>query len=369
MSFNLRAFKDLKKDQKQQNPRQHFRHLILGHDLKAVLQLVELKEKFPDESIRLITPRPLNKSTLIENYENGVTTLRHENTVTEIYKRFFDFKCFKQTYEPLFYKDGKFHEFSGRAKSMELRDGEPFFKSIGYRYQISSLFKSDVWEKLDEILASSQDVKVIDVIQKTDPKDLVDKDEWMLTTKDYFELTAESLYVTLSPHKFLNLIQNKDDLSNELIDYLSSVKVLQGIQVSWDLSKEIYPEERTLFIPQSMTHEWGHFIVEFEAFNHSTRTQKMHVMFLIHEEEPQAEDLAGKIRLMKRVLDRVFSGFEQQIKKEFILFSEEMIQWGQKDNLAEQIAFDYPSLKLMGEGGPSYGEFNFIGRSILGNNP
>ncbi len=367
MSFNLRAFKDLKKDQKQQNPRQHFRHLILGHDLKAVLQLVELKEKFPEEKVRLITPRPLTKKTLIENYENGVTTLRDENTVTEIYKKYYDFKCFKQANESLFYKDGKFHEFSGRAKSMELRDGESFFKGLGYRYEISSLFKPAIWEKLDELLTEAQDVKVIDIIQKTDPKDLVDKDEWLLTTKDYFEITAESLYVTLAPNKFLNLMYDKDNLTNELIDYLSSVKVLQGIQVTWDLAKEIHPEERTLFIPQSMTHEWGHFIVEFEAFNHATKTQKMHVMFLIHEEEPQAEDLAGKIRLMKRVLDRVFSGFEKEIKKEHILYSEEMIQWDQKDQLAEQIGFDYPSLKILGEGGPSYGDFHFIGRSILGN--
>lgn len=369
MSFNLRAFKDLKKDQKQQNPRRHFRHLILGHDLKAVLQLVELKTKFPGESVHLVTARPITKKTLIENYENGVSTLRSEETVTEIYKKFFDFKCFKQSQEPLFYKDGKFHDFGGRAKSMELRSGEEFFKGLGYRYEISSLFKPEVWEKLDEYLNEAQDVRVISMIQKTEPQDLVDKDEWLLTTKDYHELTAENLYVTLAPNKFLNLVHDKDKLTTELMDYLTSVNVLQGIQVCWELNKEIYPEERTLFIPQSMTHEWGHFLVEFEAFNHTTKTQKMHVMFLIHEEEPQAEDLAGKIRLMKRVIDRVFSDFEKSIKKEFILYSEEMIQWGQKDNLGEQISFDYPSLKLLGEGGPSYGDFHFIGRSILGTNP
>lgn len=369
MSFNLRAFKDLKKDPKQQHPRRHFRHLILGHDLKAVLHLVELKTKFPDEAVQLITPRLITKKTLIENYENGVTTLRDENTVTEIYKRYFDFKCSKQTHGPLFYKDGKFHEFEGRAKSMELRDGENFFKGQGYRYEIASLFKPEIWDRLDDYLNEAQDVKVISVVQKTEPQDLVDKNEWLLTTKDYHEITAENLYVTLAPNKFLNLIHDKDKLTTELMDYLSSVKVLQGIQVCWELSKEVYPEERTLFIPQSMTHEWGHFIVEFEAFNHTTKTQKMHVMFLIHEEEPQAEDLASKIRLMKRVLDRVFSDFEKNIKKEFILYSEEMIQWDQKDILAEQISFDYPTLKILGEGGPSHGDYHFIGRSILGISP
>ena len=368
MSFNLRAFKDLKKDQKTKNPRRHFRHLILGHDLKAIMLLVELKAKFPDEAVHLMTPRLITKKTLIETYQNGVSTLRDENTVTEIYKSFFDFKCSKHSHEPLFYKDGKFHDFAGRAKSMELRDGEAFFKSMAYRFDISSLFKADDWEKLDELLNEAQEVRVIDLVQKTEPQDLVDKNEWLLTTKDYNEISAENLYVTLAPGKFLSLIHDKSSITTELMDYLSSVKVLQGIQVSWELSKELYAEERTLFIPQSMTHEWGHFILEFEAYNHATKTQKLHVMFLIHEEEPQAEDLASKIRLMKRVIDRVFSDFEKHIKKEFILYSEEMIQWDQKDALAEQISFDYPTLKLLGEGGPSYGNFQFIGRSILGTN-
>lgn len=366
MSFNLRAFKDLKKDQKQSSSRRHYRHLILGHDLKAVLLLVELKEKFPDETVHLLTPRSITKKSIIENYENGVSNLRDEAAVTEIYKNYFDFKCFKQPNDPLFYKDGKFHEFAGRAKPMELRTGEALFKEKGYRFEVSSLFKLQVWEKLDEILSESQEIRVIDIIQKTNPDDLVNINEWLLNTKDYNELTAENLYVTLAPNKFLNLIFDKSSLTTELMDYLSSVKVLQGIQVTWDLGKEIYPDERTLFIPQSMTHEWGHFIVDFEAFNHATKTQKMHVMFLIHEEEPQAEDLAGKIRLMKRVLDRVFSDFEKSIKKEFILYSEEMVQSNQKDNLYEQILFDYPTLKLYGEGGPSYGEFQLMGRGILG---
>lgn len=368
MSFNLRAFKDLKKDHKNQNPRRHYRHLILGHDLKAVLQLIELKEKYPEDSIRLISSRLITKNTLIESYENGVSTLRDEETVSAIYKKYYDFKCHRQINEPLFYKDGKFHEFSGRAKPMELRDGEDTFKGLGYRYQISSLFKAENWEKLDEYLSQAQDVKVIDLIQKTNPQDLVEKDEWLLTTKDYNEVTAENLYVTMAPGKFLNLIHDKSSLSTELMDYLSSVNVLQGIQVCWELNKELYNEERTIFIPQSMTHEWGHFIVEFEAFNHATQTQKMHVMFLIHEEEPQAEDLASKIRLMKRVVDRVFSDFEKSIKKEFILYSEEMIQWGQKDNLSEQISFDYPTLKLLGEGGPSSAQYMHLGRSLLGTN-
>src|SRR6476469_4499236 len=128
----------------------------------------------------------------------------------------------------------------------------------------------------------------------------------------------------MSPKKFLNFFHNKEKLTADFIDVCTGVNVQSAISVSWKLDKEIYPEERILFIPQSMTHEWGHFLVEFENFNFQNKEQVCHVLFLIHDEEPQSEDLAGKIKLMKRVLDRVFPDVEKHIKQEYIRFDEEM---------------------------------------------
>lgn len=108
-------------------------------------------------------------------------------------------------------------------------------------------------------------------------------------------------------------------------------------------------KKKILFIPQSMTHEWGHFLVEFETFNYQQKEQLCHVLFLIHDEEPQSEDLAQKIKLMKRVLDRVFTDIEKHIKKEYIRFDEEMFVSGLKDSAMEQLSFDYPTLKFIGQ--------------------
>lgn len=369
MSFGLlKHFKDLKKNSAEPVKAAHVRHIIIGQDLGAVLKLIELKKNAPEENVKLISSRPINKQLLIENYQFGISQLRSEEAVREIYTKRFDAKILPHNKDSLFYKDGKFHEFGGRAKSMEILNGEEFFVTKGYTVELSSLFAPEVWENLDQIISSAIDIRIFESIEKTDPQDLVEKNEWLLTFKDYQKMTCENLYISMSPKKFVNLLTNKEQLTPELIDFCTAVQVRTGLSVTWSLNKEIYPEERTLFIPQSMTHEWGHFIVEFENYNHSKKEQLCHVLFLIHEEEPQTEDLASKIKLMKRVLERVFPELEKSIAKEYIRFDEEMFVSDIKDNLLEQLGFDYPTLKFVGQVAPvssSFSNEKYLSRVLL----
>jgi hypothetical protein len=369
MSFGLlKHFKDRKKGQETQNQISFVKHLIIGQDLGSVLKLVELVKKYPAESIKLLTNRPINKQNLIENYQLGVSKLRSEKAVTEIYRKHFNAKLFPLVKPTLFYKDGKFHEFGGRAKSMELQRGEDFFIQKGYRLELASFFEENDWNQLDEIINKHIDIRILEGIEKTSPQDLVEKTEWSISFKDYHIMNCENLYVSLSPKKVLNLLKNKEKFSADIIDLGSSVQSQAAISVTWILNKEIYPEERTLFIPQSMTHEWGHFIFEFEVYDHQSKTQVCHGLFLINEEEPQSEDLAAKIKLMKRVFDRVFSDFEKHIQEEFIRFDEEMFISGIKDKSMEQISFDYPTLQFLGQSAPMNSEFSdekFLARVLL----
>lgn len=369
MSFGLlKHFKDVKNANAQAVASKHYRHIILGQDLGAVLKLVELKRTAPEDSVRLISTRPINRQTLIENYEYGVSQLRSPAAVENIYKKFHNAKILPQTGEAIFYKDGKFHDFGGRAKSMQILSGEDFFTQKGYRFELASLFTEAEWENLDTILSENAEIRIFESIEKTTPGDLVDKKEWNLTFKDFGSSTCESLYVSMSPKKFLNHLHNKEKVTPELIDVCSSVKVQGAISVTWKLDKEIYPEEKTLFIPQSMTHEWGHFIVEFETFNFQKKEQLCHVLFLIHDEEPQTEDLGSKIRLMKRVLDRVFTDIEKHIKQEYIRFDEEMFISDVKDSSIEQLSFDYPTLQFLGQTSPMTAEMTqekFLSRVLL----
>jgi len=366
MSFGLlKHFKDYKKGFQEQNDVSYVAHVILGSDLGSILKLLELRKDNAAESIKLISPRLLNKKLITENYQYGVSQIRSEEVVTEIYKTHFNAKILPQKNDPQFYKDGKFHDFGGRAKSMNLLEGESFFLTKGYHLDLSSLFSADDWENLDQIINQHLDIRILEGIEKTDAKDLVAKDEWLLTFKDYKKITCENLYSSLSPKKFLSFLKNKEKLTPDIIDFCSSTKNQAALSITWLMKKELHHEERTFFIPQSMTHEWGHFIVEFQ---NTSEGHLCHGLFLIHEEDPQTEDLASKIKLMKRVLERVFPDFEGHIYKEFIRFDDEMFVSDVKDNLMEQISFDYPTLKFLGQSAPMKPQFaqeKFLARVLL----
>lgn len=366
MSFGLlKQFKDQKKGFQPTEATTFVAQVILGSDLGSVLKLIELRKSHPAETIRLITNRLVNKQLLIENYQFGVSQMRSEIAVGEIYKSHYDARILPQKLDPQFYKDGKFHEFSGRAKSMNLLEGEHFFLNKGYRLDIDSLFTKEDWDNLDTIIAQHIDIRIVEGIEKTEVKDLVEKNEWLLSFKDYKKIACENLYSSISPKRFLSFLKNKDSMTPDVIDVCSSSKIQAALSLTWLMKKEFATEERTLFIPQSMTHEWGHFIVEFENTNEG---HLCHGLFLIHEEEPQTEDLASKIKLMKRVLERVFPEFEANIIKEYIRFDEEMFISDVKDNLIEQISFDYPTLKFLGQMSPMKPQFSqekFLARVLL----
>ena len=369
MSFGLlKHFKNKKSDSSESIQIKHYQHVIVGQDLGAVLKLLDLRKSASDETVRLISSRPLNRQLLLENYDYGVSTIRSPLAVENIYKKFHNAKLLPQAKEASFYKDGKFHDFGGRAKSMEIQKGEEFYSSKGYKLELQSLFSVEDWENLDQILNEYSEIRIFQSIEKTTPTELVDKREWLLTFKDFAKVSCENLYVSLSPKKFISHLVNKESLTPELIDVCTSAQVQAAISISWRLDKELYPEEKTLFIPQSMTHEWGHFIVEFEPYNYQKKEQVAHVLFLIHEDEPQSEDLAQKIKLMKRVLDRVFPDIEKHIKNEYIRFDEEMFVSDIKDAVMEQLGFDYPTLKFIGQMNPLSGELvqeKFLSRVLL----
>jgi hypothetical protein len=349
MSFGLlKHFKNTKVSPLAFAPKIHYKSVILGSDLGAVLELMRVRENEGD-TVRLISTRPLNKKNLQEQYEQSVSLIRSEEAVREIYRKHFNVRLSPQVKDAIFYKEGKFHEFSGRAKSMNILSGEEFFLKRGHGVELAGFFSSEEWENLDQILDENVELRIFESIENVQPSDLVNITNWEVTFKDFKTITAENIYVSFSPKKFLGYLKHKEKLSPEMIDACSSPQVQSALAVTWTLNRELYSTTETLFIPQSMTHEWGHFIVEFSPFDHKKNEQICHSLMLIHEEDPQAEDLASRIKLMKRVLERVFSHLEESIVRESIRFDDEMFVGGIKDELLEQLAFDYPSLKFAGQ--------------------
>jgi len=348
MSFGLlKHFKKNKDEAQLQTKETHQKYLVLGSDLGGVLKLLDLKREHPTETIKLVSNRLITKQMLLETYEFGLSSLRSPEKVESLYRKYHGASILPQKMEPTFYKDGKFHDFGGRAKPMELLNGEMIFTQKAYRFKLASFFRADDWENLDQILSESLDIRHLESIEKTTPQDLVDIKEWRLHFKDFTSMSAQYLFVAMTPKKFIQYVHHKETLTSHLVDLCTSVNLQGGISVTWVMNGEVSSEEKTIFLPQSMTHEWGHFLVEFEPYKYETKTQLVHALILIHEEEPQAEDLASKIKLLKRVIDRVFPKFEEKIAKEYIRFDDEMFINDMKEEAKEQVNFDYPTLNFV----------------------
>src|SRR5690606_6975249 len=101
------------------------------------------------------------------------------------------------------------------------------------------------WESLDELFEQHQEIRIFESVEKVIPEDLVEKTEWSVSFKDFTRMSCENLYTSLSPKKFLALLEHKEKLGPELIDLCSSALVQAGLSVSWLLNKEFAPEEQT----------------------------------------------------------------------------------------------------------------------------
>lgn len=365
MSFGLKAFKRQKEDIKSSATRQHISHVILGHDLAAVLKLVELKNTHGPEALRLITPRFLTKQALIETFYAGVSTLRNNEETLAIAAKFPHCHSARFEYETMFAKEGQWHKFGSRAKPMECMPGESYFLPERQEISLASLFAKSDWDNLDEILKSYQAVRILEKLEKQVPTDLAHQDEWWMLFHDLGEVTCTELWTSLPAKQILKVTEQGQTLPAEAGAWFASIQRQAGIALSWECTKEIHPEPRTLFIPQSMTHEWGHFILDIQSWDESRKCYPVNALILLQDEEPTSEGMADKIKLAKRVLERVLNDFEKHIRKEHILASEDFLEWPTEPQLAEALLVSVPKLHVIGAIAASTSEEKFLARSLL----
>lgn len=365
MSFGIKNFKRQKDDSKASAQKQHISTVIMGEDLAAVLKLVQLKQAMGPESLRLITPRFLTKQILIDHYTGQVSTLRDNQKTLEIMAKFPHAKSHRFDQEPQFAKEGQFHKFGSRAKPMEIRQNEDYFMAPRQEIELSSLFSPNDWSELDEILKTYQSVRIVEKIEKQNPTDLANRDEWWLLFKDLGEVTCTELWLSLPARTVLKASSQGQTLPTEAAAWYASIKHQAGIALSFDLKKELHPEPRTLFVPQSMTHEWGHFIVDVQPYSEEKKCYPVNALILMHEDEPTSELMADKIKLLKRVFERVFNDFEKNVTKEHIIVSEDYLEWSSEPQLAEAVLIGVPSLHVIGATAAATLTERFNTRSLL----
>ena len=89
----------------------------------------------------------------------------------------------------------------------------------------------------------------------------------------------------------------------------------------------------------------------------------------VNEDEVNEEELAKKIRLMKRVIERTIPEFSKAKHDEHIQYDSEFFIDNVKDNLVDDIEFDHSHLKFIGQGAPigaeNAQEYKFLSRGLM----
>ncbi|MGB0453690.1 MAG: hypothetical protein ACPGJV_08235 [Bacteriovoracaceae bacterium] len=299
--------------------------LIVGKDLHALSlyqQVTKDKDKDkPELKKTLLFPSTVKNLKDLSWY--GPSTIRNENI--EIFKKLNelnDDQC--RTTSAVFFKEGKFHEFGGRSKPGELIYSESYYVNEGLIYDENQLL-SMTEEEFQTVLSDTHQ-SGIKSITIEEPTDLVEPVNYTVELFDGLEIKTKTLVWGLMPHELLELVKDKSKIDRGLIEYFQSLKTPAQVCVEYDLSgvkdseviKDL-PMDKTWFLPLSQTHEWGHFIGDiFEVDNKTT----LRLVHFFDEKENNEEDVAKKIRLLRRLLEKIFNVNKNFFEENFVRVSE-----------------------------------------------
>jgi hypothetical protein len=361
--FGIRAFKKQKLENSKQLTKKYYKHVVLGENIWASLAYLKLAKLHGKENVKFISPNHYDKQTILTELKCNLPKLRDENNATILRDKNIHLEIFPKENASIFYKDSKFHDFDGRAKPMTLLEDEDHFIPKAFSMKLEGLFSDEEWNNLDETLNAAQDNKFVSKITVTQPTDLVEKTNFVLTTGELEEIHCEKLYYCHSPKSLFKLISNKSELNDDLAEYCNALQERVGLTIDFDVDKEIHNCAQTVFLPQSQTHEWGHFILDFNEFNPSTKTQNFKAMMFINIDEINEEELAKKVRLLKRTIERIFPEFQKARVTEHIHFDQEFLIRSSDDYSSSYTQDHNSNLIFQGLGAPTTldnGEWNSL---------
>ena len=309
------AYSDLKKLKKEETKditKVEVDSLIVGGDLFALATYDFLKNKFPEESTKLLSKEILSKenATFL-----GPNILRGEANINYIKSTYEYAEVEEATEVSKFYKDMKFKPFGGRGKPEKLQWGEDFYTTPAASYNLEKLFPFINEEAFYSEAKDNQ-------IELLYTKVFKSEDRWVVECSNGTQIYATRLIWAESPWKFYEEATNKELISNEFIEFVESAKTPCALHIKLEFDKEITSQRETLLVPLSYTHEWGHFICEFSKFDEEELIQKGHFLTFIDANDTNEEDISKKIRLLKRNLEKIYPAFKEINAREFIVLTE-----------------------------------------------
>ena len=343
--MGIRALQALKKEQKSEVQTTFIKNLVIGEDLFAMDLTLSLREKYGKENVSLLSLKPLTENDL---HLMGPSLLRGEENIKQFEKLCPDVQINKVDAKTSFYKEGSFRDFGGRSKSEKLLWGEEDFVDNRVDLDEQELFpflkQENVFEKIKESSIDYIPLK----IKKVEPADLIEPDYFHITCSNGTRLNVENLYWCYSPQHFLNLYENKNELTDEFMEFCEETKAPSTLYIEFEFESAIAENNETVFLPLSYTHEWGHFIGEFAPTKSDGGKQRAKFMTFIDTDSTNEEEISKKIRLLKRQLEKIYEKFKTISYTEFITLTDKSVCLNFDDSITNNIKEELPHLSFAG---------------------
>jgi len=309
------AFKDLhklKKIPEIQKENIECDYLVVGKDFFAIETYLNLKKNFPEKNIRLLSETDVNKSDLMPK---GPSWVRGSKNIDYVKSLLQDLPSSYSENKSLFYKDMTFKSFGGRSKSEVLKYDEEFFTAPRLQFNYVDVLPelTNVTSNLEAINLEAYKVRIKSINREGQ--------SFLIECLNGTEFKAGNLIYGKSPYSYLNIYKDKNHLPDQLIEFCESTKSHMGLYLKYVFKAPISDVTDTMLIPLSYTHEWGHFVGEFENQNGAQSIEFLH---FIDENHATEEDISKTIRLLKRSLEKIFENFLKNLCEEFILLEDEI---------------------------------------------
>ncbi len=344
MGFDLLS---LKKVEESNVTTHYFRHVVVGEDLFSIALFHELQKKYGEGQVTWVSPRPVNEKDLLPI---GPSLLRGEHNIAA-FKRFFPDVTVEEFEAPSeFFKELKWRQFGGRAKSEKLLWNEEFYTQKRGEIDFEELFPFLKEEGLYERLEKARfDFSVKNLLKMT-PDDLAEPANFQIELSNNDLLKCENLYWGLGPGDLLSAFNDKKELSDEFITYCEHAESPSALLVQLVFEKPITDKKETIFIPLSYTHEWGHFVGEFSS--DKSGKQKAEFVTFMDMDHTNEDEISKKIRLLKKNLEKIFGDSAGLISDEFIKVTTQSPCLNFDDNLFTKVSDEVGQLRIASYNGP-----------------
>ena len=309
------AFKDLHKLKKIVEVQKEFiqaTHLVVGKDIFALSIYKALQEKYGNDQVRLLSEDAILKSDLMPKGPSSLRGESNQNIIRNLYSEAITYEG-KET--ALFYKDMTWKSFGGRSKSEALKFNEEFFTSSRFDLNAEDIFPE--LKNSEEFLA-----KLNEEAYQVRLKSIKRSDSgFSVECLNGTEFQCEKLYFGQSPYQYMEFYKNKNELSDSFIEFCESTQTPSALFVKFVFEKPLTDMQETIFIPLSYTHEWGHFVGEFNKYNDGQYIEFIH---FLDEDQASEEDISRVIRLLKKNMEKIFEKYSKIKAIEYIVLEQEI---------------------------------------------